>query len=205
MAQFDIFIDVYKGITVTGLSNPQAVDLPILYQGDDPTLRIWLLNPTGIAATPYTYLDTTGLTLQVAVGQKKGTGGIVYTSQLTWALNTDPTKPFFSAQLPMNTTPINTAIGSSAAVTDGFFQVVYLQSGVQTTVLEVAAPINASVIQNGGVIVPPGLTPVSQQYADSTYLARTIAGTVVWKNTNTGKLVAQYLGDDGELHWDPLN
>lgn len=205
MAQFDLYIDVLNQQLVSGLSG-QNVNLPGLYQDDVPTFRIFLLYPTGNLTTPYSFIGTSGLSLQVAIGQKKGTGGIVYTQQLTWAPSTDPNNPnYWIATIPLNTTPINTGLGSNPTLTDGYFQVVYLQNGVQSTVLEVNCTINASVIQGGAVVVPPGLTPVSLEYVNANFLTRTIVGGFTMVNPNTNKKIFVYLGDDSTFHADPLN
>lgn len=204
MAQLDLYIDVFNQSLIAGLQG-QSANLPQLYQGDTPTLRIFLCNPTFDPRTPYTLQPIGGLSLEVAIGDKQGTGGTVYTSQLVWAPSSDPNQPnYFIATLPLNTAPINTKLGASASF-GAWFQVVYQQNGVQTTVLEIPCTVNASVIQNGGVIVPPGLTPLSAEYANATFLTRVITGGITWVNPNTGKRVFQYLGDDNTIHEDPIN
>ena len=213
MAQLDIYIDILNQAVVGGLSG-QASPLPQFYQGDTPTLRIFLLYPSTVpfagafsgALAPYTYVGTAGLTLLVEVGQKKGTGGIVYTSQLVWAPSTDPNNPnYFIAQLPMNTVAIGTALGTGAVIGDAFLQVAYLQNGLQSTVLEVSCVINAGVIQNGGVVVPPGLNPVSLEYVNATFLTRLIIGGFTMVDPNTNKKFYVYVGDDKTLHCDEVN
>lgn len=206
MAQIDLYVDVFNKVLVSGI-NGQTLNLPQLFQDDQPTFRIFLLYPTfNITAPLYTYLGVAGLSIQVAIGQKKGTGGTVYTQQLVWAPSTDPNNPnYFIAQLPLNTAAVDTAIGGNAATNDAWLQIVFIQGGVQTTALEVPATINASVIQGGMVVVPPGVNPASMEYVNATFLTRKISGAIILSNPNTGKQVALYLGDDNAVHWDPLN
>jgi hypothetical protein len=206
MAQtIDLYADVFNKALVSGL-NGQSVNLPPLYQGDSPTFRIFLVYPTFNPLSPYTLLPIGGLSLLVAIGQKKGSGGTTYTNQYTWAPSTDPANPnYFIAQLPLNTAAITTAIGTGQQTTDAWLQIEYVQGGVPTTVLEVSCTINASVIQNGGVVVPPGLTPVSAEYVNATFLTRNISGGFYMSNPNTGKQVFVYLGDDNTVHFDPVN
>lgn len=204
MATWDLYIDVFNQILISGLGG-QSANLPQLFQGDTPKFRIFLCYPTYSPLMPYNLVQIGGLSLQVAVGDKQGSGGTVYTSQLTWAPSSDPGNPnYFTASLPLNTAPINAKLGSNASF-GAFFQVVYLQGGVQTTVLEIACTINASVIQGGGVVVPPGLTPVSAEYVNATFLTRTIQGGFTMVDPNTGKRFFIYVGDDKTLHCDEIN
>ena len=206
MAQIDLYVDIFNRALVSGL-NGGSISLPQLYQSDDPIFRIFPVYPTFAIIPPlYTGVSISGLSLQVAIGQKKGTGGTIYTQQLTWAPSSDPNNPnYFIADLPLNTTAINTALGANASTTDAYFQIVYLQGGVQTTILEVPCTINASVIQSGSIVVPPGLQPASVQYVNATFLSRTINGAITLTNPNTGKSALFYLGDDNTLHCDPIN
>ncbi len=204
MAQFDLYIDVLNQTLVSGLQG-QNVNPPNFFQGDSPTFRIWLLYPTWNPITPYSYLGIAGLSLEVAIGDKQGSGGTIYTQQLTWAPSTDPNNPnYFIAQLPFNTTAINTKLGTSASF-QAWLQVLYLQGGVQSTLLEAQVTINATVIQNGGVVVPPGLNPATLEYVNATFLTRNITGGFYLVNPNTGKKVFAYLGDDNAVHFDPVN
>lgn len=206
MAQFDLYIDVYAGALVKGPKNSAPGVLPPLVQGDSPTLRIFLLYPTNNPVTPYTFVGAsgTGLSLQVAIGDKIGNATNYYTQQFLWAVSADPGNTnYFIATLPMNTAAITTLLGGNASA-NSTFQVVYIQGGLQTTVLEIACTINASVIKGGGVIVPPGVNPVTLEYVNATFMKGSVAGFFL-ANNNTNKKVFVYLGDDNEVHFDPVN
>lgn len=204
MAQYDLYIDVVAGALISSLQNPQTTNPPPLVQGDNPTWRIWLCNPTGDPRTPYTLIPIAGLSLQVAIGDKVGNTTNYYTQQFTWAPSADPANPnYFIAQLPLNTAAITTLLGSGASA-NSTLQVVYIQGGFPTTVLEIQVTIQAAVIKNGGVIVPPGATFLSAETAAATYLKRTIVGAIILQNPN-GKQVALFCDADGSFKADPLN
>jgi hypothetical protein len=208
MAQFDLYIDVDGGQLVSGLTNPQAAFLPLLVEDDVPTLRIRLLKRTASypLVNPYTYMPIAGLSLEAALGDKKGNVTNYYTTQFVWAPSTDPTDPnYFSAQFPLNTAALETLIGGNASAKTTF-EVKYLQGGIPTTVLSMDATVQAAVIKAGGVpAVPPGLTPLSAEYANATFLTRTVVGAIYLQNPNTGQKVALYLDDDGTFHADPVS
>ncbi|HEV2210862.1 MAG TPA: hypothetical protein VG167_18975 [Verrucomicrobiae bacterium] len=208
MAQSDIYIDTNAGTVVSGINNSQAAALPPFIQGDTPTFRIWLLSRTASfpLVSPYSLVPIAGLQLEAALGDKIGNVTNYYANQFVWAPSTDPNNPnYFIAQFPLNTPALNTLIGSAASA-QTTFEVKYLANGFPTTVLSVPAIVQASVIKAGGVpAVPPGLTPLSAEYANATFMTRTVTGQLFFKNPNTGKIVALYLGDDGSMHEDPVN
>lgn len=205
MAQ-DIFIDLNSGLAVTGPSNPTPAALPAFVQGDTLSLRLWLLQRTTTFPTnPYTLVPVAGLTLQAALGSKVGSGGTVYTQQLTWAPSVDPVNPnYWTATFAMNTAAITTLLGSNATAA-AIFEVKTVSGQVPTTILQTAVVVNAGVIQAGGVVVPAGLNAASVEYVNATCLTRAIVGQFTMQNPTTGKLFAVYIGDDGTFHTDALN
>lgn len=205
MAQFDLYIDVSQNMLVGGTLNPQAAKAPPFVQGDSPTFRIFLLTPTGNPITPYNFIPTAGLSLEAALGSKIGSGSTLYTNQYVWTPSTDPQNPnYWIATFPMNTAAITTLIGAAASA-QAWFEVKYVTNGVPTTVLQLQVTVQAAVIQGAGVVVPPGLTPVSAEYVNATFLKQTIVGPFFLVDPNTNKKFAIYVGDDGSLHADPVN
>lgn len=208
MAQFDLYIDTYQGVLVSGLTTPQSVPLPQFVQGDDPTLRIFLLKPTWNPLSAYTLEPIGGLSLLVAIGDQVGNATNYYTQQFGWTPSADPNNPnYFIGQLPMNTAPITTLLGSGKSA-DSVFQVCYTDAnagGAQTTVLEIPCNIKASVIKQGGVIVPAGQTPITLEYANSTFLTRTIKGGFYMVDPNTNKKFFVYISDGKTLQADEVS
>jgi|SRR5579862_2290490 len=207
MAQFDLYIDVVGQQLIGSPNSPLVATPPPFVQGDTPTFRIFLCQPTAnaLATPPYTIMPIQGLSLQAAIGDKIGNVTNYYTQQFTWAPSTDPTNPnYFIAQFPMNTAAITTLLGANSSA-QSTFHVLYIQAGFPTTVLELPITIQAAVIKNGGVIVPPGATFLSAETANATFLKQTVVGVLYLKNANTGKRVALYLADDGTFHADPVS
>jgi hypothetical protein len=202
MSQYDIYIDTNVGQVVKGLNDSTVAQLPGFIQGDTPNLRIWLLAraPTFPTNPIYTLLGTSGLTLQVTVGDKRGDLNFWYTQQFTWS--TDAASAYFYAALTFNTAAINTLIGSGTGAST-WLEVKYLVAGIPTTVLEVAITIQAAVNKPVALaVVPAGQTPLSAETALALFLTRTITDQVVWRNSNTGKSFAVYIGDDDQMHVD---
>lgn len=205
MAQFDLFIDVVAGNLVQGLTNPGVINPPPIVEGDTPTWRIWLLQPTGNPIAPYVYIPTAGLSIQAALGDKIGNTTNYYTTQFTWAPSTDPNNPnYWIATMPFNTNAITTLIGSASSA-QTTLEIKYISGGVPTTVYQKGVSVQAAVIKNNGVVLPPGLTPASMEYVNATFLKQTIVGPFFLVDPNTNKKVAIYLGDDNTLHVDPVN
>ena len=206
MAQFDLYIDINGGQLVTGAANSTPAPAPPFVQGDTPTFRIFLLQRTATyPVTPYTAVPIGGLTLEAALGTKVGSGGTIYTQQLAWTPSADPNNPnYWIATFPLNTAAVTTLLGSNPNA-PAWFEVKYVSGGVPTTVLQQLMTVQASVIQGAGVVVPPGLTPVSAEFANATFLTRNISGAIYLVNPNTGKKVALYLGDDNTVHEDAVN
>jgi hypothetical protein len=204
MAQFDIFIDTNSQTVVRGFTDSTTVPLPAFVQGDTPTLRIWPLVRTVnfLGPTPYAFLGTAGLTLQVAIGDRIGNTTVYYTQQFTWVA--DALAQSFSAQLPLNTAAITTLLGATSQAST-WFEVKYLSGGLPTTVLDASINVQAAVIKVGAVTIPAGATAISAEEVNASCLKRTISGVVILKNDNTGKQVAMYLSDDGTVHFDPIS
>lgn len=199
MAQFDIYIDVTTNTVIGGIGPGQtfSVPLPPFVEGDTPTFRIFLCIPTGNPISPYTLMPIGGLSLQAAIGDKIGNATNYYTNQFTWAPSTDPTNPnYFIATFPMNTAAITNLIGS-ASQASSTFEVKYIQGGVPTTVLSQSITVQAAVIKNGGVVVPPGLTPLSAEVANATFLKNPV--TVLFLQGQDNHVYSVYVDGNGSL------
>jgi len=188
---------------VAGPTNPNVVTLPALVQGDTLTLNVYLLtrNASYPLSNPFTILNNAGLTLQMAIGDKVGNATNYYATQFIWAA--DAANQYFTAQLALNTAAITALLGANSSA-QAWLHVEYLQGGLPTTVLERQVTLQAAVIKAGGnAPLPPGLTPLSAEYANATFLTRQIVGAVVWVSP-AGKKFAQYCDDDGTVHVDPV-
>lgn len=206
MPQFDIFIDIAANQAVTGLSNPTVAPLPPFVQGDTPTFRIWpLLRNATFPLSPYSLLTIAGLTLQVSLGSQVGSGGTIYTQQLSWTPSADANNPnYWTATFPMNTAAVNTLLGALAS-SPAVFEVKYVSAGVPSTILQQLVSVKATVLTAGAPVVPAGFNPASVEFCNATFLTHQVTGQIVLVNANTGKKLAVFVGDDGSFHADPLN
>jgi hypothetical protein len=203
MAQFDLYIDTTSGDLVAGAANPAPASLPRLYQGDTISLRIYLLARTTTypQVTPYSVINNSNLSLKVALGPKNGTpGSTLLTQQFTW--QKDAANQYFYADLPLNTAAINSAIGAAESAT-AWFEVEYTQNSYPTTVFQQSVTIHAEVIETGSVVTPPGETALSAEVANATFLKPENYGFTLM-NPNTGQKVFVYLGNDGQVKFDPI-
>jgi hypothetical protein len=204
MARFDLYVDTYSGELVAGPANPALRAVPRLTQGDTVSLRIYLLERTTThpLGTPYTVASVSALSLKVALGPKNGTAGsALYTQQFTWAKAPDNT--YFFADLPLNTTAINTLIGAAESAS-AWFEIEYTQGGFPTTVLQKEVTINAEVIETGSIVVPSGQTAMTAEEAHALFLTRLVQGAIVLENEASGKQVVLYVDEDGAFHADPI-
>lgn len=202
----DWYIDVVGGFFVKGTADGTRMPVPAFIQGDTPSVRIWLLNrsPSYPAGAPFSLIGTDALTLEVAIGRKIGNATTYYTQQFAWTA--DPSGLFWTASLPMNTAEITALIGANQSAT-AWLEVKVLDAatgGLPRTVLQLAVTIQAAVIKDGAVVVLPGLTPLYAEQAGQLYLTRVITGAITLVNANTGKKVALYVDDDGQLKGDAV-
>ena len=201
---FDIYFDNY-GAIVAGPTSSTIIALPQFVQGDSPTLNLWPLVRTATypRGVPYSNLSIAGFTPEVSIGQKVGTGGTIYTQQLTWTASVDPLNPnYWTAIFPMNTAGINTLLGSAASAS-AYFEIKLLSGGVASTLVQQSVNVQASVFTPGALITPPGFNPASVEYVNATFLTRKIQGAVQLVSQDGTKKAWLYLDNDGTFHNDP--
>lgn len=204
MASISLYIDIARNVLITGGPNlnPTPAVLPALVQGDVLNLQIYLVQPTG-GIPAYSIVNNAGLSLQVAIGDKVGNNTNYYATQFVWTA--DPTNSFFYAAISLNTAAITALLGANPTAASTF-EVKYIAGGVPSTALEISVTINAAVIKAGGVGAPPaGLTAVSLEYCNATFLPRQVQGAIVLVSPDGTKKVALYVDNDGAVHQDPLN
>lgn len=206
MATLDLYIDTARRCFVAGPLNTSVQSPPSFSQGNTVTLRIRCLNPTAnfpLGSPPYSLVDVSGKTLQLALGTKSGTSSTHYTELYSWSTSTDPADPYFYGDLPMNTAGISTLLGNSTDAKT-YLEINLLVSGVPSTVFSDQVTVSASVIKNSTLTVPIGLTPLSAEAAAATYLSREITGPFTLISADGTKKVSVYVGTDGTFHADPL-
>lgn len=203
MAQFDIFIDTNRQKIVRSFTDPTIVPAPPFVQGDTPTLRIWPLIQTAAfqqSQTPYAYLGTGGLSLEVALGTRVGNSSLIYTQQFVWT--PDANAQYFAAQFPLNTAAIDTLLQTNSQA-QAWFEVKYLSGGFPTTILDESVQVQAAVIKPGALVVPPGATALTAEEANAAFLKRKISGAIYLEDVkNPGQYTAVFI-ENGALKATP--
>lgn len=202
---YNLYIDTDRGVPVIAGANfndSSIAALPPFVQGDSLKLRIWLLSGFS-RLDPYNKIPVSGVTLQVALGTRTGSVTAYYTQQFTWTPSDDLGQPFFAATLALNTTAVNTLLGSNSSGL-AWFEVKMVQSGVPVTVLSKQVTVQASVIKDGGVVVPAPLTPLSVEAAASMFVKVVHRGTfdVMYDDTIGFRISCDA---DGAAHFDPIS
>jgi hypothetical protein len=171
MARLNLFIDTTSNSLLAGLASPLQVNpatLPLWF-GDTLSLQIYLLNTTNsslFGSNPYTVINNAGLQLFLYLDDGTIAPGVIYTQQITW--QADPTNSYFYSTLSLNTMALQTLLGT-ATTANASLKVGYVQAGLQTTVLSVPVTIGVG-IPSSGLVVPPGLTPLSVEVANNLFV-----------------------------------
>ena len=179
-AVISLYNDVVQNKLVKGLNNAEAFsfDDAGIYQGSNLTLRWYPLQPTGSTVSPYTLLSVTGLSLDVAIGARAGAESIL-ARQNVW---TDSGNGYLEASLNLNTTELNTAIGTADSLAT-YFEIAMTESGATRTVYQEGINITS-------VVIGPG-TAASLPSSAVEYLtaAQVRAEFVRWFNNPAGATI----------------
>lgn len=202
MATRDLYIDTDREESVASADDQTIATLPKFTQGDSLPLRVWLLvgfDRLGSSA----FIPVEGITLQVALGTKVGNVATIFTQQYTWTASDDLGQPYFEAVLPMATEEIDELLGESGSV-KAWFEVKMVESGLPRTILSKEVTIYAAVIKPDTAEVAAGLTPLSAEAANATYLQRDIVGPIRIFHVN-GKGVELFVDEFGVLQNTQIN
>jgi len=204
VAAHNLYVDKDRQEAVIGKDDSSPAKLPPFYQGDSFSLRIWVLEHFSKTA-PYDYVPVAGVTVYAALGVKAGESKELYTWQYTWDASVDLEQPYFEAVFPMTTDEIGELLGDAASA-EAWFEVKMVQDGLPSTILSKKVTVHASVIdldeETGDVA--PGLTPLSAEAANVSYLTREIYDSFDLINRATGKRRRLYVDEDGVLRSDPI-
>jgi hypothetical protein len=184
----NLYLDVQSKVLLDNINSTSAASASLLafIQGDNPTINIFPLLPTGSISIPYTAVDLHASTLQVAVcggdGLPTGTLGgptpIAYSTGWTWSID------HFIGTLNFNTQEVADFLGT-AAVESSTFEIE--ESDTSDTRFQFPCTVKAQVIE-GNVISLSGLpayyfqdaTPTGSIGQGSLWLAPTTATLSVY-------------------------
>ena len=116
-------ISIPQGRLIKSLTDAGTFVLGPFYQGQLLKLRIYPVTVAGAIAPTITKVPLTNLDLQVAVGPRAGAEAIK-AAQYIWnkqiAADTDGESGYFYADLDLNTTDLNTAVGTNDTLSTYF-------------------------------------------------------------------------------------
>ncbi len=200
MAQLDLYIDIDRKTRVAGFASSSPFPLPTFAQNNILTFRVRALQPTGLISSPYTFIDNTGRTLQLAVGIKVGNASLHYVEQYTWTNNPDHADPYFYADVNFNTLGIGTLLGANPRA-DAFLEINLVDGGNPKTILSQQITIEAAVIKNATLTVPVGQTPVSLE-AVLAMLTNLVCDSVTIRSPSRNHQRRLWEDDDSTPHDD---
>lgn len=176
-ATINLFLDVENKLLVTSLTNASPFrGLATAYQYAYYNFQVTPVRPNGnVTGTLYTKLDLDNLTLKMGIGARAGGEDLLaYTAPGSWTKNYDSGASgpgYFSGAFDLNTTEMNTAVGSSDSISS-FFEIQLGDSGNYRTAYNSAITIYATVMTSGAAA---SLPTVADQY----YTKEEIAGLFV--------------------------
>jgi hypothetical protein len=173
-------ISLPQGRLIKGLTDAAPFVLGPFYQGQLLKLRVYPVTVSGSAVAPtISKVSLTNLDLQVAVGPRAGSEAIK-ASQYTWtkqsSADTDGESGYFYADLNLNTTDLNTAIGTADTYATYFEFLISRSGGSYTPAHQVAVNILAVVKDPGGAASNP--TPAVEYFTK----AQVLELFVLWDN-----------------------
>src|SRR6185312_16567326 len=134
MAASDITLynDIVNRRLVLGLNNQGAFSFSAFYQAEKINFQLYPVTPTNSASAPfYAKADISNIVPYMYVGPRQGTTALL-ASQETWTpvLDAGATTGYFTASLDLNTTQMNTAIGTNDSIST-LIEIQISESGVR--------------------------------------------------------------------------
>lgn len=163
----DLYIDIQSqpGRMLAGLNGGNPPQFTGFFQGQHLQLRIWPVRPSGTsignAFTPVPLTAFDGI--KIAVGKRAGTPtplalagmGTSYPFAAQTTPDSDGVSGYWSGELNLNTTAMNTEIGSNDTAT-AWLEIVVVRSGNPRVILQQQITITAVVLDPSGAVSLPG-------------------------------------------------
>jgi hypothetical protein len=181
----DIYNDVQNNVLYGSANASRPLVIPDLYQYGTLQLRWYPVRPTYSVLPPFfSNVDLDQLTLKMAIGPRAGAESPI-SAQYTWtkAYTSGASGPgYMYANLDLNTTEVNTAIGTSDSITS-YFEITMSEDGVPRVVYQTPVRIISAVTPPGSASSLP--TPAAS------YLSREecMELFVKWANNQAGKTI----------------
>jgi len=164
----EVFLNIStpQGAIVKGLSDTTQITLGPFYQGQLLKFRFYPVVPTGnqINAPYFSLVPLSGLELYVVAGPRAGAQALL-ASQPTWAKQSAPDSDgksgYFYADFDLNTTEMNTAVGTNDSIAT-FFEIQMSRGGAFAPVFQTSITVLSVVKDPSGAASIP--TPAASYY-----------------------------------------
>lgn len=182
IAYIDVYLDASDPTKILRDLNGNTALPMSFFQGSNVSLRVYIARPTGaVTGARYAKVDISALSLQVAIGPRAGAEAIK-AAQYTWTKQISPDSAglsgYFYADIDLNTTDLNTAIGTSESY-ESYLEFRISESGASYRVITQAKFTLQSVVKDPG-------SASSTPTPSSSYLTRDecLELFVLWDNRN---------------------
>ena len=200
-----LYLDISAGQLVTSPSQGTPRALPAFYQGDVIPVRGYLLedNPTGGMTSPYSYIADADLSLKIGLVTPHPTTPVAHaTTTLTYDAG-----GYYDGELTLGS-GITSLLAAAASTTCSLeIEINDAATGQIRTVVQQSVTVRAQGIAAGSPPTdPPGDYYPSAGQIAAMYLHRSggAGESFVLTSPDGTKQVQIYLGDDGEMHYDPI-
>ena len=139
-----LYIDVQNKELVKGLYDKSAFQLPALFHEDSFDLKIYLLQPTGDSAAPFSKVDIDALGMKVGIGSTDD----LLTLQTTWTKDTSDDS--FSGELELDTTEMVAAFSGKDTL-NKIFEVEITNGAKRDTVLQIPVSLDKDIIREASL------------------------------------------------------
>lgn len=196
MAATDIILynDIVSRRLVTNLSNGTPFQFGSFFQAEKINLQLYPVIPTNLSppSAAFSKVDISALLPFVYMGPRAGASALLAAQEVWTAV---PASGYFAAVLDLNTTAMNTAIGTSDSITT-LFEIQWSEAGVRRIGYQSTVTVNSTVydIAGASVLPSPAASYPTWQEARATF--------VKWLNNDVsdrGKTVTLYSPDGTAL------
>lgn len=209
MALLKLILNRATGQLVTSQEQPTPFNLPAFVQGDTLAIEFSIVEPApslGVGKVAYVSLAPYSLKIGVG-GQPLGNGSVTPAAlQTSWTLSAD--NYTYSGSLALNTTEINTLIGSAHSVAAWFeIEVRVVATGGYETVFGKLTSLRAQLIAAGSSTpVSPDSPALSVAEAFATYVPRVgqAGGSIILISSDGAYAVQLYCHTDGSFQATPI-
>lgn len=210
----NLYNDIVNNRLVEGLNSRTSVALREFFQGETVSIRIFPVRPiAGAVVAPfYESVSVASMTYRLSIGPAAGSESLK-AYQDTWTAQTSADSSGLSnylyADLDLNTTELNTAIGSSSSYTASLFELQFSDNASPYRVGYQAGFTLKAVVRDvsGAATLPtPATSYPDWNQANSAFVKRNgEAGEAYILVSQDGtKRIRVSCGDDGSLHADPV-